>query len=466
MRFFRSLAAAAVLLLSSAAPVLAWSDPAPTSNWQAEVDRVVRAVLASTGVPSASIAVVKDGRIAYVRAYGDAALQPRNPARPAMRYAIGSISKQFTAAAILLLAQDHKLSLDDPVGRFLPGLTRGDEVTVRQLLSHTSGYQDFWPQDYVPPFMLQDITAQAILDRWARKPLDFEPGTQYQYSNTGYTAAGLIVEKAGGVALMRLLRERVFGPLKMTSVFNVDESRLPESDPTGYIRYGLGPLRMAPKEGKGWLFAAGELAMTAEDLARWNISVIDQSLLAPASYAEMQTEVRLKNGLGIQYGLGLGVTSRSGHRGLAHGGEVSGFTANNLILPDDRAAVSVLTNQDAVEASSEIAAKIARIAVAPDSSAAEKRARAVFEGLQRGKLDRSQLTANAGSYFTEQAMRDLAASLAPLGKPTQFKQTDERDRGGMKFRNFEVKFAKRTLQVWERDMPDGKIEQYQVMARD
>src|SRR5207249_192763 len=312
MRFFRSLAAAAVLLLSSAVPVLARSDPAPTSNWQAEVDRVVRAVLASTGAPSASIAVVKDGRIAYVRAYGDAALQPRNPARPAMRYAIGSISKQFTAAAILLLAQDHKLSLDDPVGRFLPGLTRGDEVTVRQLLSHTSGYQDFWPQDYVPPFMLQDITAQAILDRWARKPLDFEPGTQYQYSNTGYTAAGLIVEKAGGVALMRLLRERVFGPLKMTSVFNVDESRLPESDPTGYIRYGLGPLRMAPKEGKGWLFAAGELAMTAEDIARWNISVIDQSLLAQASYAEMQTEVRLKNGLGIQYGLGLGVTSRSG----------------------------------------------------------------------------------------------------------------------------------------------------------
>ena len=364
MRFFRSLAAAAVLLLSSAVPVLARSDPAPTSNWQAEVDRVVRAVLASTGAPSASIAVVKDGRIAYVRAYGDAALQPRNPARPAMRYAIGSISKQFTAAALLMLAEEGKLSLDDKVIRWLPDLTRAGDVTIRQILSMTSGYQDFWPQDYVMPMMMQPVTPPEILTGWAKKPLDFEPGAKYQYSNTGYTAARLIVEKAGGVALMRLLRERVFGPLKMASVFNVDESRLPESDPTGYIRYGLGPLRMAPKEGKGWLFAAGELAMTAEDLARWNISVIDQSLLAQASYAEMQTEVRLKNGLGIQYGLGLGVTSRSGHRGLAHGGEVSGFTANNLILPDDRAAVSVLTNQDAVEASSEIAAKIARIAVA------------------------------------------------------------------------------------------------------
>ena len=123
------------------------------------------------------------GVLAYTHAYGNARL-PEVSATTTMRYSIGSISKQFTSAAILLLQEQRKLSLDDAVGTYVPGLTRGDEVTIRQVLSHTSGYQDYWPQDYVPPFMLTPINAQGILDRWARRPLDFEPGTQWQYSNT------------------------------------------------------------------------------------------------------------------------------------------------------------------------------------------------------------------------------------------------------------------------------------------
>jgi len=112
-----------------------------------------------------------------------------------MRYSIGSISKQFTATAMLLLQEENKLSLDDKVAKFIPDLTRANEVTIRQLLSHTSGYQDYWPQDYVPPFMLQAITANRILDLWAHKPLDFDPGTKWQYSNTNFVIAGMIVEK-------------------------------------------------------------------------------------------------------------------------------------------------------------------------------------------------------------------------------------------------------------------------------
>ena len=156
--------------------------------------------------------------------------------------------------------------LDDPVARFVPDLTRAKEVTIRQVLSHTSGYQDYWPQDYVPPFMLQPVTANKILDLWARKPLDFDPGTQWQYSNTGYVIAGLIVERASGMPLLEFLSKHIFGPLEMKSVMNIDQERLTETDATGYTRYGLGPLRVAPKEGAGWLFAAGELAMPAEDL--------------------------------------------------------------------------------------------------------------------------------------------------------------------------------------------------------
>src|SRR5271165_3294589 len=264
---------------------LAQSDLAP--ELRANIDETVRKVLATTGVPGASLAVVKDGKIAYLQAYGDARLEPHTLASPEMRYSIGSISKQFTAAAILMLAEEGKLALDDPVSKYISGLTRGNEVTIRQLLSHTSGYQDYWPQDYVMPMMLKPVTPDQILDRWARIPLDFDPGTKWQYSNTNYVIAGVIVEKAGGIPLFEFLQKRVLAPLNMTSATNTDLQKLPPTDPAGYFRYALGSLRPAPKEGPGWMFAAGELAMTAADLAKWDVSLIQQSVLKPASYREM-----------------------------------------------------------------------------------------------------------------------------------------------------------------------------------
>jgi D-alanyl-D-alanine carboxypeptidase len=392
---------------------------------QQKIDKVAIDALAKTGVPSASIAVVTNGQIAYLHAYGNARLDPETPAKPDMRYCIGSISKQFTAAAILLLQEQGKLSLDDKVGKFIPGLTRANEVTIRQLLSHTSGYQDYWPQDYVMPMMLQPVTAQKILDTWARKPLDFEPGTKWQYSNTNYVIAGLIVEKASGEPLLQFLQQKVFAPLNMKSVADTDKAKLGDTDPTGYLRYALGPPRPAPKEGSGWLFAAGELAMPAEDLAKWDISMINKNLMKPASYKELETEVLLKNGLGTRYGLGVDVRSEFGHRSLSHGGEVSGFTAENVVFPDERVAVIALTNQDAVDASGAIARGIAPLLLASDDPSTPVKltqARKIFEGLQHGTVDRSLFTDNANFYFNEQALRDFASSLGPLGNPEEFVQ--------------------------------------------
>src|SRR5690242_19536497 len=189
----------------------------PLDHLGAQVDSIASAVLDNTGVPSASVAVVTHGRVVYARAYGAAKLDPRVAASADMRYAVGSISKQFTAASVLLLQQEGKLSLDDPVSRFIPGLTRGNEVTIRELLSHTSGYQDFWPQDYVPPAMEKPITPQGILDHWAKQPLDFDPGTRWQYSNTNFEIAALIVEKASGVPFFQFVRTRILEPLGMRS---------------------------------------------------------------------------------------------------------------------------------------------------------------------------------------------------------------------------------------------------------
>jgi D-alanyl-D-alanine carboxypeptidase len=430
-----------------------------------KIDKVATDTLARTGVPSASVAIVKDGQIAYVKAYGDARLEPKTPATSAMRYSIGSISKQFTATAILLLQEQGKLSLDDKVAKYIPDLTRANEVTIRQLLSHTSGYQDYWPQDYVMPGMLQPTTAQKIMDTWAKKPLDFEPGAKWQYSNTNYVIAGAIVEKVAHMSLIKFLQEKVFTPLGMTSVMDTDQSKLGDTDPTGYLRYALGPLRPAPKEGKGWLFAAGELAMPAQDLAKWDISIIDQKLLKPASYREMQTDVLLKNGLDTHYGLGVDVNSQGGHRAISHGGEVSGFTAQNTVFPDERAAIVVLTNQDAASASGAIAGGIAPLLFAtndPATPAKLEQAKKIFADLQQGKIDRSLFTDNANFYFSEQALQDFASGLGPLGTPQSFTQASQGLRGGMTLRVYIVRFPQKVLRAWTYEMPDGKLEQYQI----
>jgi D-alanyl-D-alanine carboxypeptidase len=436
-----------------------------SSRLSTQVDSIATAVLASTGVPSATVAVVTHGKVAYAHAYGDAKLDPHLAATPDMRYGIGSISKQFTAACVLLLQQDGKLKLDDPVSKYVPGLTRGSAVTIRQLLSHTSGYQDFWPQDYVPPAMEKAITPQAILDHWGKQPLDFEPGTRWQYSNTNFEIAALVVEKASGKPFFQFVRARILDPLGITSAIDFDALGPTSVQPIGYMRYGLGPLRPATSTGPGWMYGAGELAMTASDLAKWDISMINQSLLKPESYRQMETTVLLKSGVSADYGLGVDVGMSGGHRTIEHNGEVAGFTAENIVYPDDSAAVIVLTNQDAAPASSLIGYGIARTLFTTEDDDTQKRtarARSIFDGLQHGTIDRSVLTSNASAYFGPQALTDFQTTLGPLGSPTAFVQTAQHERGGMLERVYRVTVGGRALRVWTYEMPDGKLEQYQL----
>jgi CubicO group peptidase (beta-lactamase class C family) len=464
-RFFGSAILLTMLILSLAG-ARAQTIEIIDQTLRTRIDRIAAQVLEETGVPSASVAIVKGGKLAYTHAFGSARLataaDPAVPATPAMRYSVGSISKQFTAAAILMLQEDGKLSIDDPVGKYVPGLTRGNEVTIRQILSHTSGYQDYWPEDYVMTPMLAPESAQQILDTWARKPLDFEPGTQWQYSNTNYVIAGRIVESVTGQPLMELLTRRIFRPLGMTSVWNSDETKLTQADATAYYRHALGPLRIAPKEGRGWMFAAGELAMTAHDLALWDESLIAQSILKPESYKEMFTEVKLKDGKGTHYGLGVEVRDRDGHRSIEHSGEVSGFVADNEVLVDDGVAVAVLTNQDAVGAASTIARLTAPAVLGAPGTEAEKQALAIYHDLQQGRIDRTLLAPNLSDYFTTEALADFQSSLAPLGEPLTFRQTHEELRGGMTFRAFEIAYPGKRLTLTTYTYPEGKLEQYLI----
>jgi CubicO group peptidase (beta-lactamase class C family) len=461
-----------------------------------QVDVAAKAAVAKSGVPSASLAIVKDGAIAYTQAYGNAKLEPPTPARPDMRYSIGSISKQFTAVAILMLQDEGKLSVDDKIGKWLPDLTRANDITIREVLSHTSGYQDFWPEDYVMTTMMQPATPQHILDVWAKKPLDFEPGTQWQYSNTNYVIAGRIVEIVTKQDLFAFLQKRVFTPLKMESVMNQDFQRLADTDAEGYYRHALGPLRPAPKEGFGWMFAAGELAMTAHDLAVWDIALMnnDARVLSAKGWHDLEEEVKLKDGKGTNYALGVQVAVMRGQRAIYHSGEVSGFVAMNIVFPDLHGAICVLTNLDASGGAGAVARDAARIVFsqlkppaapaaaaapapaaappaakpaepAPDAktAATTEQARQVFVALQSGKIDRTLFTQLTNDYFTQQALDDYATSLRPLGAPTSFTELASELRGGMTFHVYKVEFAGgKSVTVTTYIEPDGKIEQYLV----
>jgi CubicO group peptidase (beta-lactamase class C family) len=219
------------------------------------------------------------------------------------------------------------------------------------------------------------------------------------------------------------------------------------------------------------MFAAGELAMPAYDLAQWDISVMNRSLLDAKSYDEMFAPVNLKSGESSYYALGLFVRDTNGKIAYEHSGEVSGFVSENVVFPEEKAAIAVLTNQDASPAAGGIARALTPLVLgvsgAPEagSAAAEKQAREIFAGLQQGKIDRSLFTENCNAYFDQQALGDFQTSLALLGEPSSFKQSADELRGGMTFRVFAVEFAKSPVKVrvTTYTMPDGKLEQYLVI---
>ncbi len=467
--FRPSLAVALFLATPAAAQQLT---PAET----AQVDTVVADALKSSGVPSASVAIVRDGKIVFAKAYGDQGPGIAKGPDAAAKYQIASISKQFTAAAILLLEDEGKLSLDDKVSKWVPDITDADQITIRQLLSHTAGIQDYWPQDYDFAAMEKPVTPQQILDRWAKKPLDFAPGTAWQYSNTGYVVAGMIVEKASGMKLLDFLQKRIFKPLGIAAMDQ--DYAIGKGFPQGTHRFALGPVRPARPAAHGWLWAAGELAMSASDLAKWDIARIDRKVLTTEDWATQETPVLLTNGANTHYGLGVSVSERGGAKTVEHGGEAVGFLSDNFVMPDKRFAVVALVNadfggaQDAITGGiTDLFYPLAPAAAAPSlDQQRDALARKLFDQLRGGTLDRSLLTEDARYYFTPQATEDYHTSLTALGDPVSFIALGKaRLRGGFVNRNYAITYAdgrKLVAITYAEAGAEGKFEQFLVQPRD
>lgn len=443
-----------------------------TPDQTAKVDKIVADALATSGVPSASISIVREGRIVYAKAYGD-----QGPGLPTLstdaKYPIASVSKQFTAAALLLLEDEGKLSLDDKVAKYFPDVSGADRISLRQLLSHTAGLQDYWPQDYSFAAMEKPVTPQGIVDRWGKKPLDFEPGTAWQYSNTGYVVAGMIVEKVSGRKLLDYLNAKIFRPLGMHPV-DMDKA-VGRGYPTPMRRFALGPVRPATPAASGWLWAAGELAMSASDLAKWNIARIDRKVLPVDDWAAQEKIVNLTDGAPTGYGLGVFIGTRNGLHTITHGGAAVGFLTSNVVVPDRRFAVSVLVNGEFGRAQEAIANGITDLLYPPPLSPAppvdlrDILARKVYDQLRTGKLDRSLLTDNANYYFTDVATSDYRDTLGPLGEPDALTLLGKpRLRGGFVNRNYTVRYGDKRLLVVTYAEPgaNGRFEQFMVMPLD
>jgi len=434
------------------------------ADLEKKLDEKISSTLKLAGAPSVSVAVVKDGKLVYAKAFGTADLAAGRPANLQTRYAVGSISKQFTAAALLMLEEQGKLSLDDRVSKYFPDLTRAGEVTIRQLLSHTSGYEDYAPQDYIIPEWTRPTTPQAVVEHWARKPLDFDPGTKWQYSNTNFVLAAQIFEKVSGRSLVEFLREKIFAPLDMQSASAWPPGQ--PADATAYTRYAVGPPRPTQREAAGWYYGAGELAMTPADLAKWDIAFLGRKILSARSWDELEREVKLANGDSTHYALGLALGEINNMPVFDHGGEVSGFISSNTVFPTRQGAVVVLSNQDVVNMVGPLSRQIATLVFAPErkefSAADTAQVRAILAALQKGRIDRALFTENASGYFSEAALRDCKMSLGALGKLQSVTAVSEGLRGGMVHRGYRAQFTRKTVSLNIYLLTDGKYEQFLV----
>ncbi|WP_159699272.1 serine hydrolase [Massilia sp. 9I] len=345
--------------------------------------------------PGATVIVVKDGKTVLRRAYGMADTSKNIDMTPEMALRIGSLTKQFTATAILMLLEEGKLSLDDDITRHLPDYpTRGKKITIEHLLTHTSGIVSYTSKPGYGAGMAQNLTVAQMIDSFKNDPLDFEPGSQFRYNNSGYFLLGAIIEKVSGQSYASFLEQRIFKPLGMNDTYyeGVGRSKAPVA--AGHTRSGTGfgpakPLSMTQP------YAAGSLVSTVDDLARWDAAVSSGKLLKPASWQRAFTPYRLSDGKPTTYGYGWGISQVQGSAAIGHSGGINGFSTYGLRLPDQKVYVAVLTNSDAGPANpSVVARKAAAIAIGKP-----------YREFTEAKLDAAALDAVAGTYEVEKGVQ-------------------------------------------------------------
>jgi CubicO group peptidase (beta-lactamase class C family) len=473
------------ILLCLAAPLTAQTTAVATPVNEQAIDSFVAQVILERNLSGLQIGMLREGEMVFARGFGDAVRTGPVPVDTTIRFAIGSVSKQFTVAIVLQLAAQGKLSPTDPVSKYFKGLTRGNDITLLDLMNHVSGYPDYYPLDYLDRRMLKAIATDRLIRDYAGRPLDFEPGTRYSYSNTGFVMLGRVAELVTGTPFGRLLQDRIFTPFDMPHSV-IDPKATGPGFAQGYLSFALGPLQPAPHEGEGWIGAAGGIWSTAPDLLRWDRALMDGKVVDGEWLRLMTTPRVLADTTETSYAAGLGIGRIGADTAWGHSGAVSGFAAQNIMVPATRSALVVLSNTE----NGVPAARLWRLAglpfrspPPPDSTIPKRReqapppvprvkgppaaqtAAALLGQMQAGKVDRSLLEKEFSWYLTDAKVRDAATRLAPLGAPTATKVLNTSERGGLEVTTTQFTFASaRKANALMYRAPDGKVHEYLIIA--
>jgi len=445
--------------------------PSPAGAQAAQalaVDAVVQKAMQTRQFPGVSIAVVKDGTVVLAKGYGLSDVEKSIKATEQTVYQLASVTKPFTAMAILMLAEDGKVSLDAKVTGILAGLPAAwSPVTVRHLLTHTSGiksYTDVFGERKTPDS--QVFTADQILALVKDAPLAFTPGEKFAYCNTGYYLLGMIVEKASGRPYGTFVADRIFKPLGMTSSSLDDYA---DTRPVRARGYSFTDRRtqLAEHTHPTQPFSAGALVSTVVDLAKWDAALSRRSLLKPASYELMWTAARFNGGATSHYALGWEVQPYRGRPRQAHGGGISGFSTFVARYPEDKLTVIALVNQSG-GAGQAVANGIAEIYVPALRDAAPKPItdaeptvtaflKQALTSAAGGTIDPEWLTPEFRSFLLPDRIKQGPDMMGRHGALQAFELMETGERDGRRVRIYRATFGTTPLRVQFALAPDGKI---------
>lgn len=336
-----------------------WHDTAVRADTSNAIDGIVESAMKEGGITGVSVGVMRSGHVIHSRGYGLRDVENELPATEDTVYSIGSITKQFTAAAVLRLVEQGRVSVEDPITDYIPGYPNGDAITVHSLLNHTSGIAnytmiaDWWKT------MTVEMQPEEMIRIFRNEPLDFSPGTRFSYSNSGYFLLGYIVEQVTGKRFGGYLNETFFEPLNLESTHYCDNAVLIPNRARGYKRQE-NALVNAAYVSTSQAYAAGAICSNVPDLLRWVRALSGGVAIETESYAHMSSPGHLADGTPIEYGYGLAVSHLDGHRRVTHVGGTLGFASFISFYEEDGLAVVVLTNTEDAQAAN-IESAIARL---------------------------------------------------------------------------------------------------------
>ncbi len=408
-------------------------------------------------IPGCSIAIVHGGKIDFQGGYGLADVENEVAATPQTIYELGSITKQFTATLIMILVEQNELALDRHAADYLPELPKAwKAVTLRELLNHTSGIPNYTELPNFDRLMREPGSKQDLIDLVAKQKLDFEPGTSWKYSNTGYFLLGMIIEKVTGKPYAQVLKERILDPLDMTSTSMNDSSTLLKHRARGYAPAGDG-WKNAEYVDMFWPFSAGAMVSNVLDLAKWVEAQGSPKLLSPASWEQMWTPAKLAGGKTEPYGFGWSLGETNGIKVIEHGGSIPGFSAMISRYPERDLAVIVLVNElpaGAEKLAHSIAAlwdrslRVTEPAPTQDADPAlTEKQRGIFENALKGKLDPGDFAESARKILFPSHVHDLQNAIGGAGGLTSFELSQDKKDGERRTRVYKAKLGSQTLDV-------------------